>query len=390
MSNDARVSRFDYAPLSAKATRTPQGFLQVPGNLTRVGVLEYRNATGNVRRELRPPDEVFKQDSLRSLQSAPITDLHPPTLVDPTNVRSVQVGNVGSDVGHGPTWVTGTLTVQHEDTIGKVERKELREISPGYTCTLEFKSGEWNGERYDAIQRNIVYNHLAIGPENWARAGSGAHIHMDSDSDEDVAWSDLTEIRQDDFKQEITNMDMKEVSLRLDGIDYKAQVPEALAANFEKSVEKMRTDGESTQARISELEGALDAEKKAHSDLKEKFDAANSAEAIEKAVSERMQLVDEAKKIAPEIKCDGMNSRDIKIAALKAVGWEAENFDGKDEAYVNGAFATAVRMPKPEIKLPTGEPHNDSGDREDKNDSMTARERMIARNRNAWKPKEEK
>lgn len=38
-----------------------------------------------------------------------------------------------------------------------------------------------NGEHYDAIQRNIVVNHIALGPKGWGRAGPEVAVKTDSD-----------------------------------------------------------------------------------------------------------------------------------------------------------------------------------------------------------------
>ena len=43
-------------------------------------------------------------------------------------------------------------------------------MSLGYNLDLIEEPGEWNGEKYDAIQTNIRINHLAIVDK--ARAGS--------------------------------------------------------------------------------------------------------------------------------------------------------------------------------------------------------------------------
>ena len=53
----------------------------------------------------------------------------------------------------------------------------LKELSLGYNLTLDETPGEWNGQHYDAIQRDIRINHLALGRE--ARAGEQARLNID-------------------------------------------------------------------------------------------------------------------------------------------------------------------------------------------------------------------
>ena len=54
----------------------------------------------------------------------------------------------------------------------------LKELSLGYNLDLDETPGEWNGQPYDAVQRNIVINHLALVLE--ARAGEQARLNFDS------------------------------------------------------------------------------------------------------------------------------------------------------------------------------------------------------------------
>ncbi len=38
-----------------------------------------------------------------------------------------------------------------------------RDVSVGFTYDTEEQPGEWNGEKYDFIQRNLLINHVAVG-----------------------------------------------------------------------------------------------------------------------------------------------------------------------------------------------------------------------------------
>ena len=180
---EGRELRFDRGGLRGRGKRTPQGFLQVPGNLTRVGVLTYARSDGSEFRELRHPDEVFKADSLATLAFAPVTDRHPCGLVTPQNVREVQVGIVTGARDDG-RFVSGDLVIQSDQAISRVISGDLRELSPGYTCRIDHVAGEWQGEKYDGIQQAIIYNHLAMGPREWGRSGPEVALKLDGQTDE--------------------------------------------------------------------------------------------------------------------------------------------------------------------------------------------------------------
>jgi hypothetical protein len=385
MNDELRESRFDFSVLNSKPTKTQQGFLRVPGQIARTGILEYKLLTGGTRRELRHPDEVFKADSLDSLKGAPITDLHH-GLVDSVNVDQYSVGVVVDTIEHDQQWVRGQLTIQREDAVKSVESGDRKELSAGYTCSMEYVPGVYQGERYDAKQKDIIYNHVAIGPDGWARSGPDAVIKMDG-LDTTAAVSGI-EIKQDDFRQEIKDMSTKKVVLKLDGFTYETEIAEPLAANFEQGINKMREDGAAATTKVSELEGKLAAEEKAHADLQEKFDSLNSAEQIEAAVKERLALISEAQKIAPELKCDGLSTREIKIAALEKNEWKPERFDGKDDAYLSGVFAGVLAAPKVETKINMPDPNPDTKEdgQEVKYDSKAARQKMM--NGYAWDTKD--
>ena len=93
MSYLVRVIRLDGRPLT-KAQFTPEGFLDDRPILTSVGIFEYANPDGSVRRELRLPEEVFAPESLESYRGKPIIITHDAGLIDKDNVSDEQIGTI--------------------------------------------------------------------------------------------------------------------------------------------------------------------------------------------------------------------------------------------------------------------------------------------------------
>ena len=60
----------------------------------------------------------------------------------------------------------------------EMKKSGFKELSLGYNLDLDETPGVWQGEHYDAIQRNIRINHLALVRE--ARAGDQARLNVDS------------------------------------------------------------------------------------------------------------------------------------------------------------------------------------------------------------------
>lgn len=158
------------------AKRTDDGRLIVDALFGRTGVQTYYNADGSPRVEYRPPSEVFKPASMSSLAFVPVTDDHPPVMVSSSNSAEYTIGQVGENIRREGIHLAGRMTVNDATVVRKMDAGK-REVSCGYDCDLVMQPGVTpEGERYDAMQTNIVYNHLAI--VDAGRAGS-AKVRMD-------------------------------------------------------------------------------------------------------------------------------------------------------------------------------------------------------------------
>lgn len=149
----------------------------------------YTDEKGRTVREYRPPESVFAADSLDTLGSIPVTVGHPPAGVSPQNYRQLSVGHV-SDApsarrSDGPVeWLDTAVVVNDAETLRKVESGELAEVSMGYVADVVPESGvSPSGEHYDAVQRNIRFNHLALLKDGHARAGRGARLRLDGNQE---------------------------------------------------------------------------------------------------------------------------------------------------------------------------------------------------------------
>lgn len=305
--------RIDAKGTFAKPSKTPQGFLRADASPTRCGVFTYRFADGSIRRELRHPDEVFKADSLASLQNAPLTDDHPSEAVTADNAQKYMRGYV-CDVPKADGDHVRTAVLVTDSELIKRAQKGKRELSCGYRCDLDHTPGEYNGEAYDAIQRNITYNHVAIVAAG--RAGPSARLHLDGE--------DAVLVTED------TEPSMK---ITIDGIDF--EVSEPCAQAFAKFVDSQKAELSKLQARAD----SADAEaQKAQAALQ----VANDPKRIDDAVSARLELVKQAEKHG--VKCDGLSAIEIKRAVVAKVN-PSLTLDGKDETYVSTAYDFAIAQP---------------------------------------------
>lgn len=164
---------------------TSQGFLVVDANLTRSGVFDYFEDGKRVR-ENRPPEEVFNEDSLKSLQFAPLTKLHPDEMISPENIKKHQVGFIGENIKRKGDFAAGKVIItdkkEIDEVIAKFERNEPVELSMGYDAKVVELAGTHPGDgKFDKTQTNIIYNHASIVPRG--RAGRDVKLIMDAEQE---------------------------------------------------------------------------------------------------------------------------------------------------------------------------------------------------------------
>lgn len=179
MSNLKSVVRFDSMPMP-RAYFTPEGYLKDRPILTSVGIFEYMDH-GNVRRELRLPEDVFSPESLNSYIGKPVVLTHDAGLIDKDNVADNQIGTILTKGERSGDDVRAEIIIHDTDAM---KSAGLKELSLGYNLDLDETPGVWNGQRYDAVQKNIRINHLALVRE--ARAGEQARLNLDSRDGETI------------------------------------------------------------------------------------------------------------------------------------------------------------------------------------------------------------
>lgn len=254
---DARQMRFDAAPVG-KARRDARGFLVVPARPTRCGVFPYKRADGAVIYELRHPDDVFHPASLASLEGASVTHLHPTGFVSPENAGKVEIGVAGAGRKDG-AFVAAELSVRRADAIAKVDRNELVECSCSYSLDIDPTPGVYEGQRYDQRQTNIRYNHVALGPKGWGRAGPDVRL-MRHDS-AFVVLDEQAFGAADDAPAELSDLDQE------------------LSDRFDAAVERLRTQGQPPANRADQEsddddDGSAEEERDDDSELESRLDAA--------------------------------------------------------------------------------------------------------------------
>ena len=170
----SRVIRLDSLPVNSTYF-TEEGYLVDHPVLTSIGIFEYTNSDGSIRRELRLPEEVFKPESLKTYKGKPIIITHDAGLITKDNVGQEAIGTILSEGYQDGDDVRAEIIIHDTDEMKSVG---LKELSLGYNLTLDETPGVWEGKPYDAVQRDITINHLALVLQ--ARAGDQARLNIDS------------------------------------------------------------------------------------------------------------------------------------------------------------------------------------------------------------------
>lgn len=362
------------------------GYLRIDGVVAHVGILEYMDDDGTVIREFVPEETLFDEDSLKSLAGAPVTLQHPPVMVTPSNYKEYSQGSVnGMPKRDGDNLVASMLVIGNE-ALHAVEYDGVSELSPGYSVDLDETPGEWQGQKYDRVQRNRRYNHQAI--VDAARGGSVCSLRFDGANVPNNEDNSMTQIklpgggtvevadaataatinaalakqgkRLDSTKGQLKKL-VKAIApkLKLDADDIvkdaddenKDEVVEVDVPAVEEAVSSVSAAVDTLQAQLDELADAVnagvDTEAMAADSEEDKTDEDGDTDTEQKtdALSKMLYIVEAAKKLKPGIShMDGKRvktAREIQVEALIAAK-SCFNADGKSDAYISGRFDAAV------------------------------------------------
>lgn len=393
------VCRFDLVRFTPKTQLTPQGFLRAPAHLTRAGVFVYTRSDGTTVRELRPESEVFHADSLASIVSAPVVIDHPAEYwVTPKNASRLAKGWAEGPGIRTDSHVAGTLVIMDASTMDRVsgDKADLKEISMGYSCRIDKTSGtDPRYGDYDQIQRDIRYNHIALGPVGWGRAGSDIGLRLDANAALMVsaldtlttsqASKDTDQVQEKTSRIDHRGQDMNE-KIIIAGVEFEVpkSAAQAMAAEMARMDSKLK-ELESLQGRFdAQAEKLASAEKALDEAKKEAGDQAR----FDSAVQARVALIDQAKSVlGADSEIKGSN-REVKEAVLRHDAKDA-SFEGKSDDYVDARFDYfmehfAKEQSETSMRTVRQDAHNaQTKPTEKRIDSNRSRQEMIERNRKA-------
>lgn len=355
------------------AKRLPDGRLVAEAHITRPGIFEYKDPSypGGIRRELRSDEEVYDQASLDSLSNLPITVGHPTKLLTAATAKQHMVGATGDVAERDDDHVKTRLMVADASAIGRMDK--AREVSLGYACEVDETPGiHPKYGRYDASQRKIRGNHLAVAVGS-ARAGREARVRMD-DELTDAELASAKKIGSDSAREENVHagrfdagnthggaMDLEklkeslrvlESDLKAASDDAKTQKARADSAETDRDVERGRItmlEKEIGTLRATIAAGATASEtaavirETARADAAEKL-VARFDEVRQKEVRERCALMLQgATVMGQDFRMDDLSDREIKVAVIKRLDSTESVANEVTDGEITGKFDMLVK-----------------------------------------------
>ncbi len=341
------MHQFTDSVLIAGTKTRDDGSLLADARIARTGIQEYlgrevgKPDMASVK-VYRPGSEVFSADTMKSAAHRPVTNEHPRDMVTADTWKGVAVGQTGDEITGEGIYIRVPLMVSDGPTI-KAIASGKRELSAGYTCELDWTAGKTpTGEAYDAVQRNIKINHVAI--VDAGRAGKEVRIGDSANS-----WG-VSPMTTTDANERIPAMDLRTVlvdGLQVSTTDAGAQAIAKLQGDLTTSAAKIAQLTADHSTAIAAKDTELAKKDATIDDLKTKVvDGAS----LDKLVAARSELVSVAAAIAKDVKVDGLSDADVRRAVVLAVAGEAVVKD-KAQAYIDARFdilAETAKVAKPD------------------------------------------
>ena len=133
------------------------GILKAPVSAAAAMVQEY-TIDGKKVRVLKDPKEL--QAAADHARMLPITNDHPPQRIV-TDQKEIKGWTDRIVYDEKAEKLRTTIEVTDKDTIEDIQNGKT-DVSIGFMCDLDYCKGKFGEDEYDAVQRNLVLNHLAI------------------------------------------------------------------------------------------------------------------------------------------------------------------------------------------------------------------------------------
>jgi len=352
------------------------GFVEVFDNpISAVGVYQYINPPGapdsnKIYNIFRPAEELSKESTLKSLRLKPIVDDHPTQSGmisgQPNGIDIIDKGGYGT-IGEGVYFdeldqmIKSNIVIWSKKLMDKIDIQGKKELSAGYwadydfnvTADYDYTPGTWNGQAYDAIQRNIVFNHVALVDRG--RMGSSVSV-------QDALQNSTTTSEQANMHDPQKLAELKEAIAALATLFQnflREEASEGVTDSEEEKKDEEKTE-DSDEKKEGEEEKTEDSEEEDDKEEKKgsSMDSSDIQALIDKAVSEALSSISQRDALYTKLKphIGVMDAQDMTLKQLAKYANDKLKLKaepGSELAAVNGYIQGLSKTPVQDSDLPT-------------------------------------
>ena len=343
--NDSLTEEAISFDAASKRKKDGNGFIEIKGNpLTKVGVFPYLGVQigapdkAKIYHVYRPEEELNNEETIKSFRLLPFINNHEMLGegFTPAEQKGVQ-GAVGDEVYFEYPYLKGNLKIYGENIKEAINGGKV-DLSAGYRCRYEKSPGEFEGQKYDYIQRSIRGNHIALVDEG--RSGADVSV-MDSLP---IEIKELTmeeakptmDEKLDDLKAMLIAIDEKLKKAKDEEAPAKEEVKEEEFVELDESMTSCMKDcgldAENKSLRKAFAEGVKYGEKVEKKEPK-KLDSEHESEGAKKAMDEAdiIKMIAKRDAMAKALSqhigsfaCDEMTLTDVAVYGAEKVGLHVE------------------------------------------------------------------
>jgi len=284
------------------------GWTEIKDNpISKVGVFEYSGA--QISKQLEP-DKIYRVyrpeqelSCIESFKLVPWINEHVMLGNDvdggltPAEEKGIE-GVIGEEVYFKDGYLLGNLKIFSKNMSNLINDGKI-ELSIGYRCEYDITSGSFNGVQYDAVQKNIRGNHIALVEEG--RSGPDVavldHFKFTFDAAELNKMAAEKETKDEEIAKDEGEMSITEIV--------------SLAGKLNAAIEKLKSSGVVDEDIMDEEEKKTEDEE----DEEKKEDAKDEEEGKEKKSEDETEDEDEKKEVKDEEKKS--SAMDSKIKSLE-------------------------------------------------------------------------
>lgn len=276
-------------------------------------------------RLLRDPEELRK--AVSTFNNKPILNRHiGVSVLNPP--KDAIIGSTGEGAEFDGTYLNNSMVIWDVDSIMGIETERQKENSSSYRYRLDMTPGEYEGEAYDGVMRDIVCNHVAIVPSG--RAGSDVFVYDSKPSIGKTLMSKLDKFWAYILPKLASDADPEEVKKEVSKVikDDAEKTAKDEDSEAEKKEKERRAEDEETEEEKKEREAkekaAKDEDEEKGKKEKEKManDSRLAMDAAIKGVEARFTALRQAERdvrpVVGDLACD--SAEEVYRTALKQLG----------------------------------------------------------------------